>query len=137
MEKVFIIQHPKPRAKDGWQPDLSPAANYGQLRFVFDADDKIYADPATAMKKAVERLKEFDAETDFLCWTNFADPAGLWLVIQLLAAGGCKKLRYLYWSRGKRAGGMTNDAGYYFPVEIDVAMALSGNSFLSEQITKR
>lgn len=119
--KVFIIQQPTPK-EGGWVPDMSPAAQYGRLEFVFDAGDRPYSDPKKAVKVAKAKLKNFNPETDFLCWPNFADPAAQWVVIAVLVGMGFHKLRYLYWNKGRkqvaadRAGG-----GYYFPIEIDVA----------------
>lgn len=117
--RVFIIQQPRPKG-DGWVPNFEPATQYGRLEFVFDAGDRAYADPTEAKKKAASRLSDFHADKDFLLWANFGDPATLWLTIMLLVAIGNKKLKFLYWSRGRQAGVMSNEAGFYFPVELDV-----------------
>jgi len=117
---VYIFQQPRPRKSDGWVPNLEPATKYGKLKFIFDAEDKPHLDPSAALTKAVARLKDFDAEKDYLCWTNFGDPASQWLVIMLLSGRGNNLLRFLYWSRGKGANGMSAENGYYFPVELSI-----------------
>lgn len=117
---VFIVQRPRPRAKDGWMPNLQPATEYGKLEFIFASEDRAYASPKEARAKASARLHSFDPSTDFICWTNFGDPACMWIVIMLLVAKGHRTLRFLYWSRGIKDGQMSNDNGYYAPIELDV-----------------
>lgn len=116
---VYVIQQPRPKA-DGWTPNFEPATKYGKLDHIFDAGDRIYADPSSAKKKVLARLEKFDAENDFLLWSNFGDPASVWLTIMCLVAKGNLRLKFLYWSRGKSAEGMSNENGFYFPVELDV-----------------
>ncbi len=119
--KVFIIQQSTPRASDGWTPNLEPATKFGALHFIFDASDKPHLDPPAAMKKAIGRLRDFDGERDYLCWSNFGDPAAMWSVVMLLAGTGTDTIRFLYWSRGKGSDGrMSNQNGFYFPVEISI-----------------
>ena len=117
---VYVIQQPRPRATDGWVPNLEPATKYGAIKFIFDAEDKPHLDPTAALRKAMTRLKEFDSEKDFLCWTNFGDPASMWLTIMMLAGTGHNSLTFLYWSRGKGKHGMSNENGFYFPVELSI-----------------
>jgi len=116
---VFIIQQPRPK-EDGWTPNFEPATKYGNLAFIFEANDRTYADPSSARKKALAKLKDFDSDHDYLLWANFGDPASLWLTIMVLVAQGHRRLKFLYWSRGKSAEGMSNENGFYFPVELDV-----------------
>lgn len=116
---VYIIQQPRPK-ENGWTPNFEPATKYGKLATVFDAGDRAYADPTSARKKIVTKLANFGSEKDFLLWANFGDPACLWLTIMTLVATGRTKIKFLYWSRGKSATGMSNDNGFYFPVELDV-----------------
>ena len=113
---VYVIQQANPRH---WTPDLAPAAKFGAVHFIFDADERPYASTFEAMDKIADRLQDFDPATDYICWSNAGDPAGMWLIMAYLGRHHpC--FRVLYWSRGKgRDGNMTNENGYYFPIEID------------------
>lgn len=115
---VYVIQQPRPKP-GGWVPNLEPATKYGKLEFVFDADDRAYTAPSDARAKLAGKLRNFNPDTDSLLWANFGDPATLWLTIMHLVAGGHQHLRFLYWSRGRVGDHMSNDIGYYFPVELD------------------
>lgn len=116
---VYIIQQPRPK-DGGWVPNFEPATQYGKLDFIFDCGDRAYADPLAAKKKICSRMAKFDPEKDFLLWANFGDPATCWLTIMVLVAAGHKRLKFLYWSRGKSTEGMSNENGFYFPVELSV-----------------
>lgn len=116
MSKVFVIQHPIPNHA-GWTPDLGPAAQYGALHYIFDVDDKVYVDPNSAKTKLISRLKDFNPEEDFLCWHNAGDPAAVWLTIQVLASGGVKKIKYLYWQKPRKHSGQSG--GHYLPIILD------------------
>jgi hypothetical protein len=117
--RVFIVQQPRPKSDTGWVPNFETATQYGALHFIFDQGDRAYADPEAARCKAVARLADFNPEQDYLLWASFGDPACLWLVIMMLACRGYSKLRFLYWSRGRKDGVMSNEAGYYFPIELN------------------
>jgi hypothetical protein len=102
-------------------PNFEPATKYGRLETLFESSDRTFADPSAAKKKVLAKLANFNPETDYLLWANFGDPASLWLTIMVLVARGYTKLKFLYWSRGRAPGGtMSNDSGFYFPVELDV-----------------
>jgi len=116
---VYIIQQPRPK-ENGWTPNFEPATKYGKLTTVFDAGDRAYADPTSARKKIISKLANFNCDKDYLLWANFGDPACLWLTIMALVATGRTRIKFLYWSRGQSATGMSNDNGFYFPVELDV-----------------
>ena len=116
MNKVYVIQRPIPN-HNGWTPDLGPAAQYGPLEFVFDADDRVWADPTAAKTKLLSKLKVFNSETDYLCWHNSGDPAAVWLTIQVLASNGFKKLNYLYWQKPRKGSGV--EGGHYLPITLD------------------
>lgn len=116
---VYIIQQPRPK-DNGWTPNFEPATKYGKLATIFDSSERTYADPTAARKKLLSRLAKFDSNKDYLLWANFGDPASLWLTIMVLVATGRTKIKFLYWSRGKGATGMSNENGFYFPVELDV-----------------
>jgi hypothetical protein len=117
---VYVIQQPRPRASDGWQPNLQPATEFGKIEFVFDGGDRAYADPQAARVKARNRLVHFDSSRDYLCWANYGDPACCWIVIMTLVSLGHQKLRFLYWSRGRLGDKMSNANGFYVPIELEV-----------------
>lgn len=127
---VYVIQRPRPRSHDGWEPNLSPASQYGKLDFIFESSDRVYANTAAAIGKADSRLCRFNPENDFLLWPNQGDPACVWIVTMLLTSRGHNRLRFLYWSRGKSAdgGGLSNEAGYYLPVDVDLSSFLAGRA---------
>ena len=123
--KVFIIQQPRPDPKrNNWVPNFDSAADFGAIHFVFDQNERVHADPVASRVKAEEALKDFSPNRDYLLPTVFGDPAAAWLVIQLLTAQATycqnKFLKYLYWSRGRGEGGMTNETGYYVECKIPV-----------------
>lgn len=113
---VFVMQRPKAK-EGGWEPDLSPAMQYGKLEYVFDADDKPHASPTSALAKAKSRLANFDASRDYLLWPNFADISSMLIIVALLTRGGNTRLRYLTWKRTR-----ASEAGFYFPIEINVGL---------------
>jgi len=103
-------------------PNVEPANRFGSIHYIFDSSDHPSSDPTEAQDKAIQRLKGFDPENDHLCWSNYGDPTGMWIVMHLLGSMGATKVKVLCWSRGKSAGeGMTNENGYYFSVEIDAS----------------
>jgi hypothetical protein len=122
--RVFVVQKPRPKS-DGWTPNLETATQYGRIEFVFDLADRAYADPSAAATKVASKLADFNPEKDFICWTSFGDPACLWIAIMYLARR-YSKLRFLYWSRGRKDGAMRNENGFYFPLELNVGQISGG-----------
>lgn len=116
MAKVYIIQRPIPN-NAGWTPDLQPASQYGAIEFIFDSEDRVYADPVAAKRKLLSKLRDFNSEEDYLCWCNAGDPASLWLTIQVLSSNGHKKLQYLYWRKARK--GSEHTGGHYIPITLD------------------
>jgi hypothetical protein len=122
--RVFIVQQPKPRA-DGWSPNFESAREYGRIEFLFDPEDRVYAGPDSAREKLTTKLMDFDPATDYLCWTQYGDPAALWLTIMFLAGAlHFRTIKYLYWSRGRAKESaikrFTNETGFYIPIELTV-----------------
>lgn len=112
--RVYIIQRPRPK-QDGWTPDLTPAAQYGAIDFIFEAGDRPGLDVRHAAKIAAERLEYFDPDQDYLLWPNFADFAALHIVTMLLVASGCKMLKFLQFEKRRDGNGSC-----YIPLEIDL-----------------
>lgn len=120
MSKVYVIQQPKPRAADNWIPDLTPAAKFGAIHYIFSPSEAPHRDLLAAYKKIAEALEGFNIEEDYVCWCNFGDPAGLWLVIAYLYYH-LGAANFLYWSRGRDSDGkISNRKGFYTAMRIDL-----------------
>lgn len=114
---VYIVQEPKP--KNGWTPDFSKAAEYGRLERVFTPDQRICSMPTRYMREAMNTLKDFDVENDFILWPNLGDPTALQCVCFALALLGFNKVRFLYWNRKRDSDGNKID-GFYMPLEFNL-----------------
>ena len=115
---VYVTQQPTPNRK-GWQPDLSPAAQYGAIKYVFDADTPVSSNPNIAQELAVERLLDFNPDTDYICYPNSGDPTSYAMVSGTLAWLGYEQFTVLAWNRDRDAqGNPRRDRGYYTPVTI-------------------
>lgn len=119
--KVFVVQQPRPN-NAGWTPNLSPAAAYGTIHYVFDGSDRPKDDTRQAMIKAAQRLMEFDPETDFVVWPYTGDPAGAWAVMLVLGNMDIDFIRVLCWERKLENGERTGD-GFYTPIQFDLPYA--------------
>ena len=121
LPRVFIIQQPRPKA-DGWTPSFDSAAKYGGLHYIFNKDERAEADPKAAMERVETALMDFNPEKDYILPTIFGDPATTWVTLLFLGPylweRGFDTIKFLYWSRGKGPEGMSNDVGYYKPVEV-------------------
>jgi hypothetical protein len=109
---VHFFQRPVPNHQ-GWVPNLNPAAAYGAFSFVFDQEDRPYADPRSAWKKASARLENFDPEKDYLCWPASADVFSIYIVIAILTRKGFPKVSALVWTKPNG-----EEKGQYLPVEM-------------------
>lgn len=98
--KVFVSQIPVTRKKDGFRPDLSSCEAFGQLLYVFDADDKPWADPVCAAEKARLRLaaENYDPQRDYLVFPFNTDPAGHWIIMAVVAQK-TDQIHALSWER--------------------------------------
>ena len=117
---VFVSQRPIPNS-NGWVPDLSPAKKFGELKYVFEPDDKLFENSTSPdiTKKLTEKFFVFDESEDFLLCPIFVDPVANWLCItHLCSAFGCYKINFLYWNRSIKKGVRNKERGFYKPVEI-------------------
>lgn len=119
---VFIIQQPR-QNRHNWQPDFSSAEKYGELRFVFDAHERVYALPNPSMKKAQRTLKDFDFEKDYILWPNIGDPQAMFAFAfafgleQLLAVD---YVNVLQWNRKREEDGSRDPSvGFYVPIRYN------------------
>lgn len=114
---VFFFQQPVPNSH-GWIPDLSPAAPYGELQFIFGIDEHPSKTPASLQLEAEERLKDFDPQRDYLCWCNSGDIFSIYIVIGILASKGIKKVQALSWNKARSH----EDKGRYVPVTVPILL---------------
>lgn len=112
---VYVTQRPVPNGR-GWCPNLSPAAKYGALQYIFEADERPYTDPNEALRCAEESLRDFDPELDYVLWPNTGDPIAAWAVIITLARRGFLQIKTLYWERKLEGGVRSSSEGFYSPI---------------------
>jgi hypothetical protein len=117
--RVFITQQPAPN-RSGWTPNLTPAAKYGALEFVFASEDKPFLDTTRALVVARAALLDFDPERDFVLWPNTGDPAAAWAVMLVLGNKGIRKVRTLYFERSMTNGERDGRNGFYTPVVFNL-----------------
>ena len=115
MATVYITNNPAPSKRTGWRPDLTSAIQYGQIKFVFEAEDPVSKRPVQAMEQAIELLKDFDPYEDYLCWASSADPISVYIVTMVLTGHyHHKDIQTLIWDRG----GPDKKVGCYIPVTL-------------------
>ena len=121
MAQVFITQQPTPN-KNGWTPDLSSAAEYGTLKFVYPAKMQVNARIDECVQMAIDTLASFDAEEDYILFPNTGDPASKYVILMVLGNYyGFHKLSFLYWSRKRdENGAIVQNRGFYMPITIEM-----------------
>lgn len=112
MPKVYIVNEPDesrvPAGRQSW--DTSPAAFFGELVYVFRAEDPSpVRDKDAAQARAHEVLKDA-TEDDFLVWAG-GDPFGMVLAAAVMADYTEGRFTYLMWDRMART---------YAPVPVDI-----------------
>ncbi len=111
---VYVSQQPVTNNR-GWVPNLAPAMEYGKLKFVFPGGTHPYQTPNKSLSEAVDVLRKFDPEQDYLLWPNTGDPASMWACIMALVLLGVRSASYLYWQPEYR-----DKPGHYIPVEYSL-----------------
>lgn len=107
---VYVIHAPRESY------DVSRAAEFGELKPLFDRGDWPGMFPEGAAAKLDERLVDFDPDEDYLLWAG-GDALALLLVGAVLAGYRVKWLRP---DRKLDADGNRTRAFSYFPVEVDL-----------------
>jgi hypothetical protein len=120
---VFVVQQPRPfrdrQTGEMRLPDLSPATQYGAVRFVFGEKDQPGLTPGHAFVKARHELKEF-TDQDYLLWAG-GDPAGLLIAGMVAARVNMGRVNFLRWERNSnRVTPGQGAPGFYVPVELKV-----------------
>lgn len=121
---VYVIQQPVPNRRN-WTPDLTPATEFGAIKYIFSGSDHVYALPDSMMKKAQEALKNFHSENDYLLWPNTGDPAALWTACFALVLLGFEKVDILYWNRKQKDGKRDYNSGFYLPITYQLKNFIS------------
>lgn len=117
---VFVPQNPLPNPR-GFVPDLSSAAQYGPLEFVFTDNERVHALPTPSINKARRVLKNFDADNDFILWPGSCDPSAWAAMILALGELGLDRVRLLQWSRKRDPNGVREyGAGFYVPITFNL-----------------
>ena len=123
---VYVVQQPTPN-KNGWQPDLSSAAEFGTIKFVFDSSDKVYALPGPSLFKARKVLKDFNYEKDYVLWPNLGDPMAMAAFMLAMRDIDMDKVTFLQWSRKRGEDGeRIPGSGFYVPITFRLVEAMKG-----------
>lgn len=118
MSRVFVINQPTARP-GGFAYDVSPAKQYGEILFLFRADQPApSADPHWATRHAYRVLADFGDE-DFLVWAG-GDPLGAVLASAVASDINDGKVKYLKWERDRARSGERTGGGYYVPLVLDI-----------------
>lgn len=90
---VYFAQEPSPNRN---QPDLSTAERFGEIVFVFGYKFPVSQDPERAYAHAVEVLKDFNADVDYVGDCG-GDKMSLGVVTHILS--DWDRINFLRWSR--------------------------------------
>lgn len=120
---IYIICKPKP-GPQGNTYDVSPALEYGEISFIFDAYENPSSNPKAAIEKIRFKLGHFNPKTDYIV-TAGGDPYAAILLGYVMCEMNLP-LRYLRFERLRaraqdlQAGSMAapTKTGYYLPVEL-------------------
>lgn len=117
---VYIVNQPQPRSgKDGFVYDVSPAMQYGELIFVYRADQPPPSNnPDWATAHAYEVLADF-SDDDFLVWAG-GDPLGMVIVSAVAADVNQGGVKYLKWERERDRDRRRTGNGYYVPLALSI-----------------
>lgn len=124
---VFIACKPKP-GPQGNTYDISPAQEYGEVEFIFDAYQNPSSNPRQSLEQVRLKLGRFNPRADYIV-TAGGDPYAAILVGYVLCEMNLP-LRYLRFERMRaRSHDMQNPpsatpvkTGYYIPVEMPQAV---------------
>jgi len=92
---VWVVQRPHPR-----RPlDLSTAENFGELKYLFDFIDGVSTSPDKSYLHAVNALRDFDEDTDYLLDCG-GDKMALGVAVHVLAFEyDIPIIKFLRWDR--------------------------------------
>jgi hypothetical protein len=100
-------------------PDLSSAASYGKLDYIFNGGEKVFALPGPSRFKARKKLEGFNPEEDYILWPGVGDPIAYAIVIDILASMDVDFYSLLNWDRKRSPDGTRESGqGFYVPIRI-------------------
>lgn len=111
--RVFVLQATK------FQADVSPAAVYGDIRFVLSPSDRSCSNPELSLGKLFKELEEFRPREDFIVWAG-GDPLSAILAGMVLAELGILKFRFLRFEKNRHTKPGQPVTGFYSPVEVNL-----------------
>lgn len=126
MATVFVAQKPKP-GPQGNTYDVSPATEYGEVQFIFDAYQNPSANPRVSLEQVRLALTKFNPETDHIVLAG-GDPYAAVLVGFIICELGLP-IKYLRFERLRTRPSVGEEpnttpaksSGYYIPVEMPAA----------------
>lgn len=116
---VFVIQTPKPGPK-GYSYDISPALEFGQPIYVFEADEQPGLTPVPSTLKARRVLENFN-DRDYILWAG-GDPFAFAIVVAVAMEINNGKLHFLRWERKRGEDGQRTGRGYYMAVRLSTRL---------------
>ncbi len=114
---VYLVQHPPAMMRNGVpiEKDLSSAQRYGKVLHILGPRDQASLAPGPCLFKIKKTLRDFNPETDFLCYAG-GDPHTLLLVGFALRDLNIRDARFLRWERERDTEGRRKPGGFYVPV---------------------
>lgn len=109
--RVFVLQATRIQA------DVSPAAVYGEIRFILSAGDRTCSNPELTMDKLRRALVDFDPRSDFIIWAG-GDPLSAIVSGMVLTEMGIRKFRFLRFEKNRHTRQGEKPTGFYSPVEV-------------------
>lgn len=116
---VYLIAQPTVSGTGDF-PKLKPLAEYGNIRVIVEAGDYPAFTPGKIFEKVKDRLKDFDAENDYIAFAG-GDTLAALMVGSALAQFGHHSFRWLRFERGrdpKNPSRRTDEGGTYTPVDV-------------------
>lgn len=117
MATVYVPQFP-PRNSRNWVPDLTPAAEFGNLKYIFEADELFVGRPTTLLARAINELKNFNSKEDYIVWPP-SSPLSLVTVVMALCHNNVWEINVLQWDRIRGT-----ERGIYVPVRLSIPAAV-------------
>jgi hypothetical protein len=115
---VYLVQQP-PATSKGWTPDISKAAEHGQVKVMLTSGDRPAYHPDRCRRLLLDKLARFDPNHDFILWAG-GDAWGLFLTGTVLHELGHRSYRFLRYERGVDAQGQRVHGQYYYvPTEVN------------------
>ena len=120
MPRVYVAHQPRPTAGPNSRNtyDITPALQYGEVVFVFEASFSPSSNPEEAAEIAHEKLKDIQPG-DYIVWAG-GDPLAAFIVGALAADKTAGQLKYLRWDRERGDGGIATGRGCYSPVALEL-----------------